>query len=822
MTADTERLFVQLEARVADFEKRMRQAERRGTRTYSQLQRGSRTATRRMERDMTRASTRMNTALASTATAAQTVRRSLMTIGAPIAGVAGFGMLTRGVRNAVGEMADLSKAARDVSMDVEDLQGVMRGFERETRISGDQSVQALERFNRRVGQAAEGTGELSNIVERYGIRLRNANGELREQGEILREVADAISRAGSDQERAAIAQAAFGDVGRQMAAALAEGAGAIDRMVREARTAGDVIDRDLVQRAEELDDRFADVARTISVGFTRASNEAMQALNPLLDAIERAADRRSGLADIFGSQDAARGALGAALFDTLADNRDAIQEHLRTLQDLAQGHEGLERQGREAADAMQALTEELIGMGEINAARTIGSIGEDVRAAVTEFREGETTAAEFGRRMGELANEIDFATDGIADLDSSTLDAIKAQFGGLIGLVELLSARVAEVKAEAAGVGTALTPAQRRAGLNDDMTAAQTSRRQAEAALRDFLAEEERLAARTREQIELERELEQVQRRAREEGVELTEAQAEAQARANVQMREATGGSTSGGGGSAGGDDFMRAVELIQRRTRLLEAEGAALVMAAQSGRQYGDAIEFARQRAVLLVAAQEQGLAITPELEAAIDRLAGSYVEAGRAADETARAMREAEATTERHARTLGNLFTQIIQGSGSARSALAGFFATAAGNLATSAFSGILPSGGSSILSALGFAGGGYTGDGGRLEPAGVVHKGEYVFSKRAVESIGKNRLETMHRAAQGFAGGGMVGGGATPMGGEATLRIVAPEGFNVEQEGRIQGIAVQVVRAGLGEYDRALPDRMRQVNNDPRGRR
>lgn len=302
----------------------------------------------------------------------------------------------------------------------------------------------------------------------------------------------------------------------------------------------------------------------------------------------------------------------------------------------------------------------------------------------------------------------------------------------------------------------------------------------------------------------------------------IIEAQAEAQARANLELREATGGTSGGGGGSAGGDDFMRAVALIQRRTRLLEAEGAALVMAAQSGRQYGDAIEFARQRATLLVAAQEQGLAITPELEAAIDRLAGSYVEAGRAADETARAMREAEATTERHARTLGNLFTQIIQGSGSARSALAGFFATAAGNLATSAFRGIMPSGGSSILSALGFAEGGFTGHGGRLEPAGVVHKGEYVFSKRAVESIGKDRLETMHRAAKGFAGGGMVGGVAAPMGGEATLRIVAPEGFSVEQEGRIQGIATQVVQGGIREYDRAMPDRVQQIQRDPRGRR
>lgn len=54
-------------------------------------------------------------------------------------------------------------------------------------------------------------------------------------------------------------------------------------------------------------------------------------------------------------------------------------------------------------------------------------------------------------------------------------------------------------------------------------------------------------------------------------------------------------------------------------------------------------------------------------------------------------------------------------------------------------------------------GFADGGYTGRGGRNEPMGVVHGGEYVFSKKAVQKIGLGNLEAMHR---GFASGGPVG--------------------------------------------------------------
>lgn len=66
-----------------------------------------------------------------------------------------------------------------------------------------------------------------------------------------------------------------------------------------------------------------------------------------------------------------------------------------------------------------------------------------------------------------------------------------------------------------------------------------------------------------------------------------------------------------------------------------------------------------------------------------------------------------------------------------------------------------------GGGVFSLLGFAEGGYTGDGGRYQPAGVVHRGEYVMSKRATQRIGVPNLEALHRGAlQGFADGGHVG--------------------------------------------------------------
>ncbi|CAN7598785.1 tape measure protein [Bosea sp. LjRoot237] len=62
----------------------------------------------------------------------------------------------------------------------------------------------------------------------------------------------------------------------------------------------------------------------------------------------------------------------------------------------------------------------------------------------------------------------------------------------------------------------------------------------------------------------------------------------------------------------------------------------------------------------------------------------------------------------------------------------------------------------GGVSIAQAK-FSEGGFTGRGGKYEPAGTVHKGEYVFSKKAVQKLGLGNLDALHR---GFATGGFVG--------------------------------------------------------------
>ncbi|WP_405646493.1 phage tail tape measure protein [Pseudomonas sp. Ld6] len=98
--------------------------------------------------------------------------------------------------------------------------------------------------------------------------------------------------------------------------------------------------------------------------------------------------------------------------------------------------------------------------------------------------------------------------------------------------------------------------------------------------------------------------------------------------------------------------------------------------------------------------------------------------------------------------------------------RQAAAGFL-----GMAFSAFTGggaalgaATMTGSSQTISRVGFSDGGFTGAGGKFEPKGVVHGGEFVVKKEVVSQPGAREfLERMNANAKGYADGGYVGIGS-----------------------------------------------------------
>lgn len=99
----------------------------------------------------------------------------------------------------------------------------------------------------------------------------------------------------------------------------------------------------------------------------------------------------------------------------------------------------------------------------------------------------------------------------------------------------------------------------------------------------------------------------------------------------------------------------------------------------------------------------------------------------------------------------------------------------------------------GGMSADRAAVYSSGGYTGDGGKYEPAGIVHKGEYVINAAATKRLGLGYLNSLN----GYASGGLVGGGggsAAP--GGVVVNIHNNAGAQVEQQQRTGADGQQII--------------------------
>lgn len=74
---------------------------------------------------------------------------------------------------------------------------------------------------------------------------------------------------------------------------------------------------------------------------------------------------------------------------------------------------------------------------------------------------------------------------------------------------------------------------------------------------------------------------------------------------------------------------------------------------------------------------------------------------------------------------------------------------------------------------IASVGYASGGYTGNGGKYDPAGIVHRGEYVLTKEATARLGLGYLDYLNYGTKrGFSNGGGVGVPSVPSAHYGTL--------------------------------------------------
>lgn len=206
---------------------------------------------RRMGRSVQQQNTLMQRSFDTVAASAR-----LFVAGLATAGVAG---LSRFVTQSIAAADAIGKTADKIGVGVEALQELRFAAER-SGVSQRALDLGLQRFSRRVGEAAQGSGELVKIIEQYNIELRNADGSLRPVVDILGDYADIVAQTTDSQEQLRLAFKAFDSEGAALVNLLRQGSIGIDEFAVRLRELGGVLDESAVRKAEEAQDALTDLS----------------------------------------------------------------------------------------------------------------------------------------------------------------------------------------------------------------------------------------------------------------------------------------------------------------------------------------------------------------------------------------------------------------------------------------------------------------------------------------------------------------------------------------------------------------------------------
>jgi hypothetical protein len=188
---------------------------------------------------------------------------------------AGLEEIPRMAREAIDRVADIGKVADKLGISNEFLQKLQL-IGKEADISSDSLNAGLEHFNKNVGLAKQGFGELAPILKANHVALTDAAGQQRPLNDLIRDYANLIKNAKSAQDQEVLGARAFGrELGDELLPALKGGADAIDRFDEAAaRKHGGFISDEDIAKARELRDAFIQLSDRLDVTFERLAVRA--------------------------------------------------------------------------------------------------------------------------------------------------------------------------------------------------------------------------------------------------------------------------------------------------------------------------------------------------------------------------------------------------------------------------------------------------------------------------------------------------------------------------------------------------------------------
>jgi len=201
-----------------------------------------------------------------------------------LTGAGGIGLL---VDRALDLGDSIAKTSAKLGLSAERLQEYRYAAERsgvETRTLD----MALQRFTRRVAEAAVGKGELKDILEQYNIAVMDSAGNTRRTTDVFRDLADVISNTENPAERLRIAFKAFDSEGAALVNMLKNGSAGLDDYADRARKLGIILEDRLISGSERARDAVDDLGKVIQTNFSRVVLENVESLTSAVEQLAEA------------------------------------------------------------------------------------------------------------------------------------------------------------------------------------------------------------------------------------------------------------------------------------------------------------------------------------------------------------------------------------------------------------------------------------------------------------------------------------------------------------------------------------------------------
>lgn len=280
---DAERLVVLLEARIRDFEKNMQKASGTADRSYGRMRKDSRSATRQMEADMMRSTSRINQALAGSSAKIGAYGKAF--VGGLVGGIAAGGIagLVSQIRQVASSVAQVGDEAKRAGVSVEAFQE-WKFVAEQNRIGIDAMVDGLKELNLRADEFVQtGSGPAAEAFQRLGYGADELKKKLKDPSALMLEIIDRLGQ----MDKAAqirIADELFGgSAGERFVELLDQGEAGIRATIDRAHELGVVMDDEVIAKAVELDRRFNEITTTVSTGLKTAIVESALALQDFIN-----------------------------------------------------------------------------------------------------------------------------------------------------------------------------------------------------------------------------------------------------------------------------------------------------------------------------------------------------------------------------------------------------------------------------------------------------------------------------------------------------------------------------------------------------------